>query len=221
MALRTIQGAFMGCMVMVRIWSAVNGQPAFSVPCERTFTRWCGVLIGRRSAVSPAKTAILLPTGLAWAHAPLPFVGSSPLSLYGLFSLYSMNILRANASATKRAPVDYFTGTVWLDELTVARFASDVRAVRVTFEPGARTAWHTHPHGQLLQIVSGVGRVQQAGAAVAEVRPGDVIWFEPGERHWHGAAPQHGMVHLAVQRADEAGKTATWLEQVSETDYLG
>ena len=132
-----------------------------------------------------------------------------------------MIITRANTTATKRGPADYFTGTVWLDELTVAPFASDVRAVRVTFAPGARTAWHTHPHGQLLQITAGVGRVQKAGGPVTEVLPGDVIWFEPGERHWHGAAPQHALVHLAVQRANEAGQTATWLEQVSDADYAG
>lgn len=132
-----------------------------------------------------------------------------------------MHITRANATVTKRGPADYFSGTVWLDELTTAPVASDVRAVRVTFEPGARTAWHTHPHGQWLRIESGVGRVQRAGATAVEVLPGDVIWFEPGERHWHGAAPQHGMVHLAVQRADEAGRTATWLEQVSAADYAG
>ena len=132
-----------------------------------------------------------------------------------------MNIARANATATKRGPADYFTGTVWLDELTPAGGASDVRVVVVTFEPGARTAWHTHPHGQLLQIRSGVGRVQKAGEQVVEVQPGDVVWFEPGERHWHGAAPNRTMVHLAVQRADAAGQAAVWQEHVSDADYAG
>ncbi len=131
-----------------------------------------------------------------------------------------MNITRAKTNATKRGPADYFTGAVWLDEVTFAPYSSDVRVVRVTFEPGGRTAWHTHPHGQLLQITSGVGRVQKAGEDVIEVLPGDVIWFEPGERHWHGAAPQNMMVHLAVQRADDGGKTATWQELVTEADYL-
>jgi quercetin dioxygenase-like cupin family protein len=132
-----------------------------------------------------------------------------------------MNITRATATATKRGPAEYFSGTVWLDEVTAAPSASDVRVFVVTFEPGARTAWHTHPHGQLLQIVSGVGRVQKAGERAVEVRPGDVIWFEPGERHWHGAAPNRTMVHLAVQRADEAGKAAAWQEHVSDADYAG
>jgi quercetin dioxygenase-like cupin family protein len=130
-----------------------------------------------------------------------------------------MNITRANATPTKRGPPDYFKGTVWLDEVTSAPYASDVRVVVATFEPGGRTAWHTHPHGQLLQIISGVGRVQKAGGEVEEVLPGDVIWFEPGERHWHGAAPNRGMAHLAVQRADQAGQTATWQEHVADADY--
>ena len=131
-----------------------------------------------------------------------------------------MNITRAQTNATKRGPADYFTGVVWLDEVTAAPYSSDMRVVMVTFEPGARTAWHTHPHGQWLHITAGVGRVQTVGEAVREVLPGDVIWFAPGERHWHGAAPNNRMVHLAVQRADEAGKTATWQELVSDADYL-
>ena len=132
-----------------------------------------------------------------------------------------MNITRANATATKRGPAEYFTGTVWMDEVSPAPSTSDVRVLVVTFEPGARTAWHSHPHGQLLQILSGVGRVQKAGERVVEVLPGDVICFEPGERHWHGAAPNRKMVHLAVQRADEAGRTAMWQEHVAAADYAG
>ncbi len=132
-----------------------------------------------------------------------------------------MKITRAGSGASKRGPADYFTGEVWIDELTAAPYASDVRVVMVTFAPGARTAWHTHPNGQLLRIASGTGRVQKAGEDIVEVHPGDVIWFDPGERHWHGAAPDRVMVHLAVQRADEAGKTAIWLEKVSDSEYLG
>jgi quercetin dioxygenase-like cupin family protein len=130
-----------------------------------------------------------------------------------------MNITHAKNALTKRGPADYFTGTVWLDEVTAAPYASDVRVVVVTFGPGARTAWHTHPHGQLLQILSGAGRVQKAGEQPVEVLPGDVVWFEPGERHWHGAAPNRMMAHLAVQRADEAGRTAAWQEHVTDSDY--
>jgi quercetin dioxygenase-like cupin family protein len=132
-----------------------------------------------------------------------------------------MNITRANAIVTKRGPAEYFTGTVWLDEMTSTPSTLDVRVVVVTFEPGARTAWHTHPHGQLLRILSGAGRVQKAGEAIKEVLPGDVIWFEPGERHWHGAAPNQTMTHLAVQRTDESGKAAAWQEHVTDRDYAG
>jgi quercetin dioxygenase-like cupin family protein len=132
-----------------------------------------------------------------------------------------MLITRANASGTKRGPENYFTGAVWLEEITAPPYVSDVRVVMVTFEPGARTAWHTHPHGQLLHIMSGAGRVQKEGEPVVPVRAGDVVWFEPGERHWHGAAPDRVMAHLAVQRADAAGQTATWQEPVSDADYLG
>lgn len=132
-----------------------------------------------------------------------------------------MKITPAKDIATKRGPAEYFTGTVWLDDVAPGPTASDVRVVVVTFEAGARTAWHTHPHGQLLQILSGAGRVQTAGGPLREVSAGDVIWFEPGERHWHGAAPNRMMVHLAVQRADGTGSAATWQEQVAERDYLG
>lgn len=131
-----------------------------------------------------------------------------------------MNITRANTTPSKRGPAAYFTGTVWLDEVTPVSHPSEVRVVIVTFEPGARTAWHTHPHGQLLRIMSGLGRVQKAGESVVEVFPGDVIWFEPGERHWHGAAPNNLMSHLAVQRADNTGQAVTWLEHVTDADYL-
>src|ERR1043166_10214097 len=100
-----------------------------------------------------------------------------------------MNVTRANTAASKRGPAEYFTGTVWIDEIAAGTAASTARIVRVSFEPGARTAWHTHPHGQTLHISSGVGRVQKAGGGIVEVYPGDTVWFEPGERHWHGAAP--------------------------------
>ena len=94
-----------------------------------------------------------------------------------------------------------------------------VRAYRVTFEPGSRTAWHTHPLGQTLHVLSGVGRVQSRGGPVQTIRPGDTVWFAPGEEHWHGAAPGTGMVHIAMQEADETGHHVGWLEQVSDADY--
>lgn len=129
-----------------------------------------------------------------------------------------MEIKPSGSRPTKRAPADYFTGTVWQDPIIEAPEPARVRAVRVAFEPGARTTWHTHPLGQTLFIVSGLGRVQARGGAVREVRPGDTIWFAPNEMHWHGAAPEVGMVHIAIQEALD-GKAVDWFEPVSEEDY--
>lgn len=130
-----------------------------------------------------------------------------------------MHISRTESPVEKRGPVEWFTGKVVLEEITREPYVSDVRIFRVTFEPGARTAWHTHPHGQVLHILSGIGRVCREGGAPEEVRPGDVISFEPGERHWHGAAPGGAMTHLAVQRADAGGSTASWSEHVTVEEY--
>ncbi|WP_414662261.1 (R)-mandelonitrile lyase [Horticoccus sp. 23ND18S-11] len=131
-----------------------------------------------------------------------------------------MKLRRAESQLTKRGPADYFTGTVWIDEITTGGEISPTKIVRVAFEPGARTAWHTHPHGQMLHILSGLGRVQRAGERAITVHPGDTVWFEPGERHWHGAAPETAMTHLAVQQADALGSAATWFEPVGDADYL-
>jgi quercetin dioxygenase-like cupin family protein len=131
-----------------------------------------------------------------------------------------MDIIRVDERATERGRPDYFTGTVWLDPIVaVSTQPARLRALRVTFEPGARTAWHTHPRGQTLHILSGVGRVQTAGGPVLTVKPGDTIIFKADERHWHGAAPRNAMTHLAMQEADDTGSTATWFEKVSDAEY--
>ncbi len=132
-----------------------------------------------------------------------------------------MKITRSDSMSASQGPAEYFTGKVTLQEITGQPYASDLRALVVTFEPGARTAWHTHPHGQLLHIMSGVARVQRAGGKVESLQPGDAVWFEPDERHWHGAGPAQAMAHLAVLRADESGRNATWLEQVTDAEYNG
>ncbi|MGB6080742.1 MAG: cupin domain-containing protein [Xanthobacteraceae bacterium] len=129
-----------------------------------------------------------------------------------------MDIHRNGSRPTRRGPADYFTGTVWMDPIVNAPAPARVAAARVAFEPGARTAWHTHPLGQTLYVISGVGRVQKQGEPVREIRAGDTVWIPPGEKHWHGAAPDHAMTHVAIQEAVN-GSAVEWLEQVSEADY--
>jgi quercetin dioxygenase-like cupin family protein len=131
-----------------------------------------------------------------------------------------MDITRGGSVPSAKGSAEWFTGQVRIDPLVAAVAPARAAAALVTFEPGARTAWHTHPLGQSLIVMSGLGRVQSAGGPVREVRPGDVIWFAPGERHWHGAAPMTAMSHLAVHEALD-GKTVTWAEYVADDDYLG
>lgn len=129
-----------------------------------------------------------------------------------------MDIRPAGSVPTKRAPADAFTGVVWQDPVIEAPAPARIRAARVSFEPGARTAWHTHPLGQTLHVLSGVGRAQVWGGPVREIRAGDTVWIPPGEKHWHGAAPSTEMVHLAMQEALD-GVHVDWLEQVTDADY--
>lgn len=129
-----------------------------------------------------------------------------------------MDIIRSDSRAHRRADAAYFTGTVWQEPVIEAPDPARVRALRVTFEPGARTAWHTHPLGQTLHVLSGTGRVCTRGGAVQVIRAGDTVWIPPGEEHWHGAAPDQMMCHLAIQEGQD-GRTADWLEQVSDAEY--
>jgi quercetin dioxygenase-like cupin family protein len=131
-----------------------------------------------------------------------------------------MDIKRAGTQPSGKGPAEYFTGTVRIDPLFQAPAPARVAAAAVTFEPGARTAWHTHPLGQTLIVISGGGRVQRLGGAIEEIRPGDVVWFPPGEKHWHGASPTTAMTHIAVQEALD-GKAVDWMEQVSDEQYEG
>ena len=129
-----------------------------------------------------------------------------------------MEIRSPGDSPTRLASADWFTGTVWQDAIVEAPAPARIRAVRVSFEPGARTAWHTHPLGQTLHVLSGVGRVQAWGGPVREIRPGDTVWIPPGEKHWHGATPTIGMVHLALHEHLD-GVHVAWLEHVSDEEY--
>jgi quercetin dioxygenase-like cupin family protein len=129
-----------------------------------------------------------------------------------------VKITRCGSVPTRRGPAESFTGTVWQDPVIEAPAPARIRAGRVTFEPGARTAWHTHPLGQTLHVLSGVGRVQTWGEPVREIRPGDTVWIPPDEKHWHGAAPTTSMSHLALQESLE-GKHVTWLDHVTDEQY--
>jgi quercetin dioxygenase-like cupin family protein len=131
-----------------------------------------------------------------------------------------MDIKRAGARTFRMGQAEYFTGAVRIDDLIDAPAPARVRGASVTFEPGARTAWHTHPLGQTLVVTSGCGRAQCWGGPIEEIRAGDAVWFPPGEKHWHGAAPSTGMTHIAVQEHLD-GKAVEWLEQVSDEQYGG
>jgi len=129
-----------------------------------------------------------------------------------------MDIHRVGSRPSSDGPDEWFTGSVRIDPLLSAKEPSRVGASSVTFEPGSRTAWHTHPLGQHLLIVSGVGWVQEEGGEVEEVRPGDVVWFPPGVKHWHGATPDNAMTHIAIQESKD-GSPVDWLEKVSDEQY--
>ena len=130
-----------------------------------------------------------------------------------------MKITRIGTVPSAKGPADWFTGTVRID----AQFQGvpgRVAGATVTFDPGARTAWHTHPLGQTLLVTAGSGRVQRVGGPIEEIRPGDIVWFEPNEKHWHGATPTTAMTHIAIQESLE-GKVVEWMEKVTEEEYGG
>ena len=131
-----------------------------------------------------------------------------------------MEIIPSGSQASRPGPADYFTGTVRVDPLFDAPEPARVVGAHVTFEPGARTAWHTHPLGQTLLVTSGAGRAQRWGGSIEELRPGDIVWFAPGEKHWHGASATAAMTHIAIQEKLD-GKTVEWLEHVTDDQYRG
>jgi quercetin dioxygenase-like cupin family protein len=129
-----------------------------------------------------------------------------------------VEIKRVGTQPSGKGPAEWFTGTVRIDPLFHAPDPAFVQGASVTFEPGARTAWHTHPLGQTLIVTAGCGRVQRESGPVEEIRPGDVVWISPGEEHWHGASPTTAMTHIAIQERKH-GKVVEWMEQVSEEQY--
>jgi quercetin dioxygenase-like cupin family protein len=162
---------------------------------------WCFEMT-RRSVLCAAATAIGLPIARAW----------------GATTGGIMEIKRSGSQPSAKGPADWFTGTVRIDPLFDAPAPARAAGASVTFEPGARTAWHTHPLGQTLIVTSGVGRAQRWGGPIEEIRPGDVVWFAPGEKHWHGAAPTTAMTHTAIQEKLD-GKPVDWLEHVTQEQY--
>ncbi|MGO7960237.1 cupin domain-containing protein [Rhizobium leguminosarum] len=131
-----------------------------------------------------------------------------------------MDIKRSGSQPSAKGPADWFTGSVRVDPLFAVTSPARAAGASVTFEPGARTAWHTHPLGQTLIVTSGFGRVQREGGPVEEIRAGDVVSFAPGERHWHGASPTTAMTHIAIQEQLD-GKVVDWMEHVTDRQYQG
>lgn len=129
-----------------------------------------------------------------------------------------MEIKRSGSQPSGKGPKEYFTGTVRIDPLINAPDPARVAGASVTFEPGARTAWHTHPFGQMLIVTAGCGWAQREGGAIEDIHPGDVVWFEPGEKHWHGATPTTAMTHIAIQEKLN-GSPVTWLGHVTDEQY--
>ena len=130
----------------------------------------------------------------------------------------NMEIKRIGSQPSAKGPSEWFTGTVRIDPLFQASEPALVQCASVSFEPGARTAWHSHPLGQILIVTAGCGWAQRAGGPIEEIRPGDVVWFPPGEKHWHGAAPTTAMTHIAIQeRLND--KVVDWMEQVTDEEY--
>jgi quercetin dioxygenase-like cupin family protein len=151
----------------------------------------------------------------AMAATALPFMRG-----WGARTGGGMEIKRSGSQPSAKGPAEWFTGTVRIDPLFDAPVPARAAGASVTFEPGARTAWHTHPLGQTLVVIAGAGRAQRWGGPIEEIRPGDVVWIPPGEKHWHGAAPTTAMTHVAIQEKLD-GKPVDWLEHVTAEQYEG
>ena len=162
-------------------------------------------MTGRRSSIA-ASTALAM------------LITSNMPGIAGHEEASAMQIIRSGTQPSRKGQPEYFTGAVRVDPLASVRAPSRVAASYVTFEPGARTAWHTHPLGQTLVVTAGVGWVQQEGKPVEEIRPGDVVWIPPGVKHWHGAAATTGMTHIAITENLD-GKNSEWMEKVSDEQY--
>jgi quercetin dioxygenase-like cupin family protein len=168
-------------------------------------------MITRRRVLAATGGLAALASAEAAAETPAQAAATTP-------RIGTMDIKRNGSRPSNKGSADYFTGAVRIDPLFQAPEPARAAGASVTFEPGARTAWHTHPLGQTLIIISGLGWVQREGGPVEEILPGDVVWFPPGEKHWHGATPTTAMTHVAVQEALN-GKVVDWMEHVSDEQY--
>lgn len=173
-------------------------------------------------SMEPARDrrAFLLTAGLTAALILAAYARIPSASRANMKSTSSMNmtITRNGSQSSGKGPAEWFTGTVRIDPLFQPKDSTRAAAASVTFEPGARTAWHTHPLGQTLIVTAGCGRVQVEGGPIEEIRPGDVVWFPPGVKHWHGAAPTTALTHIAIQEQLD-GKVVDWLEHVTDAQY--
>jgi quercetin dioxygenase-like cupin family protein len=166
-----------------------------------------------------ALTTFVFPVALKVSE---PRILSSPSTILARSSAHrygdEMKITRSGSQPSAKGPADWFSGSVRIDPLFPTTAPARAAGNAVTFEPGARTAWHTHPLGQTLIVTFGSGLVQREGGAIEEINPGDVVWFEPGEKHWHGASPTNAMQHIAINEALD-GKAVDWMEKVSDDQY--
>lgn len=171
-----------------------------------------------RMMIGMALSALALAAAPAWAQIPARTGDSTNVSTRTNTRATSMHITRAGSQPSSKGPADWFTGTVRIDPLVMAPAPARAAGATVTFEPGARTAWHRHPLGQTLIVLSGLGRVQREGSEIEEIRPGDVVWIPANARHWHGASPTTAMTHIAIHEALD-GKVVDWFEHVSDEQY--
>jgi quercetin dioxygenase-like cupin family protein len=171
-----------------------------------------------QSIVFPTAFAALVLAAAPATAQTITRTSGSPAIARSDTTRVSMNITRAGSQPSTKGPADWFTGTVRIDPLFTAPAPGRVAGTTVTFEPGARTAWHRHPLGQTLVVLSGLGRVQREGSEIEEIRPGDVVWIPPNERHWHGASPATAMSHIAILESLD-GKVVDWFEHVTDEQY--
>lgn len=160
----------------------------------------------------------LLASACAHANQARAASGSDAPSVALSADSPTISITRSGSQPSGKGPAEYFTGSVRIDPLFQANDPLRTSGARVTFEPGARSAWHTHPPGQTLIVTAGTGRVQRWGGPIEEIRSGDVVWIEPGQKHWHGTSPTTGMTHIAIQE-EVGGKNVDWMKHVSDEQY--